>query len=462
MNGNDHDAAAEAVDVELIMQDVRQQILDSRLPDQVQLPRAHTSLPNEYYEQLYLAGLSQGRLGVELDVRASQTPVIGPLLDGLRRKVHELVVFYINRAAARQAEMDNHVLQALSILGQSASGGEAPIPFALGGAVGATQSSAAGTRSEWATPEDVRACYHLLLDREPDEYSWNYWSNLVKNHRMSRAYLVDAFLSGQEFKVLQQRRYEPQLVELPGFKMYVRLNDNFIGAAIARNKHYEPHVTRVLKQFLRRGHTFVDVGANIGYFSLLGAKIVGSGGRVIAFEPNGSNCDLIRRGVEVNGLEDVLELHQVAVAEAAQVLQFTAAGIDSNGRVVTPEEAAAEEVPLQSVEAVALDDVLRDCPRVDVIKMDVEGAEARVWQGMQAVIRRHKPPLVFEFSPTLLRMTSGVEPQAFLELVEAEYDLYIISPQGETAPRPDSIADIIANHAASGQTHLDILGRPRH
>ncbi|WP_374686518.1 FkbM family methyltransferase [Promineifilum sp.] len=426
------------------------------------MPRAQTSLPSEYYEQLYLAGLKQSRLGVELDVRASQTPLIGPLLDRLRLKVHELVVFYINRYAARQAEMDNHVLQALSILGQSASGGEAAVGAAFGGAVGAAQPNAVGARSEWATPEDVRACYHLLLDREPDEHSWNYWSNLVRNHGMSRAYLVDAFLNGQEFKALQRRRYEPQLVELPGFKMYVRLNDNFIGAGIARNKHYEPHVTRVLKQLLRRGHTFIDVGANIGYFSLWAAKIVAPGGRVIAFEPNGSNCDLIRRSLAENSLEDVVELHQAAVAEMAGVLQFTSVGIDSNGRVVTPEEAAAEQVPLQSVDAVTLDDALRDCPRIDVIKMDVEGAEARVWQGMQSVIHQHKPSLVFEFSPVLLNVTSGADPQTFLEMVQTEYDLYIISFQGETSPRPDSIADIIATHAASGQSHLDILGRPRH
>lgn len=454
MNRSDQDSpAAGAVDIETIMQGVRQQILERELPGQALLPQEATKLPPDYYEHLFRAGLSQGRLDIELEVTPSPTPIVGPLIDRLRAKFHALVVFYVNQFAAKQAEMNGHILRALSVLGQpedneiterAPSGGYPSTP-----------------PGESASLDDVRACFRLLLGREPDERGWNYWSTLVRDHHISRAYLVDSFLTGHEFKALQTERNNPVLVALPEFKMYARLNDNFIGAVIARDKQYEPHVTRVLKGLLSPGGTFVDVGANIGYFSLLSAALVGPAGRVIAFEPNAANCALLRDSAAANGFESRIDIHPVAVAEAQQRIAFATAGVDSNGRVINPAEADAEIAPLPMVEAVALDDALADCERVDAVKIDTEGAEARVWRGMQAVIRRHRPPLLFEFSPFLLRQTSEVDPAAFLEEVQAGYDLYVISPQGETADSPDAITDIIERQAASGLSHLDILARPR-
>lgn len=459
MNTNDDNGKAATLDTEHVMEGVRRQIAERGEAGQSQVLPLGASLPNEFYDHLYRAGLARAELGVKPAVIKSDVPLFGPLIDRLRTAAHDLVIFYVNRLADQQSVVDGHLLKALGALDQVAPG-EASNSLA---SAGLRNVAARNRGGDWATTEDVYACYRLLLDREPDEAGWDYWSSLVSNHYVSRSYLVDSFLSGHEFKALQVARNEPQLVEIPeyNFRMYVRLNDNFIGAVIAREKYYEPHVTRVLHSHLKRGSTFIDVGANIGYFSMLAAAAVGPEGRVESFEPNASNCDLIRRSVAANRFEGVVNLHPVAVAEAAQWLHFSTAGVDSNGRVVNLQEAAGEVVPLPSVEAVALDEALRECPRVDVIKMDVEGAEARVWQGMQAVIRRHKPVLVFEFSPTLLQRTSEIAPQAFLEAVRADYDLFVILPRGDTAAKPDSIDGIMAAHANSGLTHLDILARPR-
>lgn len=65
--------------------------------------------------------------------------------------------------------------------------------------------------------------------------------------------------------------------------------------------------------------------------------------------------------------------------------------------------------------------------------MDVEGAEPRVWSGMQAIVHRHRPTIVFEFSPILLNRTSEVDPAAFLKEIQDLYDLFIILPAGNTA-----------------------------
>lgn len=455
MESSEYDPAAPAaVDIENVMQDVRREILSRRLPGQVALPEPAAALPREYYEHLFRAGLAQSRLDVSVSVAPSRTPLVGPLIDRLRLKFHELIVYYMNLFVENQSKVNAHMLSALGMLGQPVSDAE------LAGERYAGGRAAGEAASQWATPDDVYACYRLLLDREPDENGWQYWSGLVTHQRLTRAYLVDSFVNGHEFKAQQAQRQTPVLVELPEFKMYVRLNDQFIGAAIARDKQYEPHVTRALRDNLGRGATFIDVGANIGYFALLAARIVGPAGRVVAFEPNPDNCDLLRASTAANEFSTIT-LHQNAVAEARQTIHFATAGIDSNGRVVNAAEAAAEVVALPTVEAVALDEALADVERIDVIKLDVEGAEARAWRGMQAILGRHKPVLIFEFSPVLLRVTSEVEPEAFLREVSEPYDLFIISPVGTTADKPDSVAEIIARQADSSQTHLDILARPR-
>lgn len=450
---NDPDAS---VDIENVMQEVRRQILQRRLPGQIDLPDKASTLPPEYYEHLFRAGLAQSRLDVDLLVTHSSAPLVGPLIDRLRAKIHELVVFYVNRFAENQARVNNHLLQALSVLGRPEGESRPDTPYKTG-----WSALPPGDGNEWATADDVYTCYRLLLGRQPDESGWDYWTSLVSNHYVTRAYLVDSFLNGHEFKAIHAQRNAPMLVELPDFKMYVRLNDNFIGAVIAREKRYEPHVTRVLTGLLSAGQTFVDVGANVGYFSLLAASRVGAAGRVIAFEPNPANCDLLRRSIAANEFEGVIALHSVAVAESRQTIHFSTAGVDSNGRVINPAEAAAEVVALPTVEAVALDEALDGVERVDVIKLDVEGAEARAWRGMQAVLARHRPTLLFEFSPTLLERTSEVDPAAFLEEVSRQYDLFIITPEGATADKPDPVARIPEQHAASGLTHLDLLARPR-
>ncbi|MEZ4538635.1 MAG: FkbM family methyltransferase [Chloroflexota bacterium] len=413
--------------------------------------------PLKYFEHLNRAAYLNNNLQVPITARSSPVPLVGPLIDRLRAKAHELVVYYVNQYATRQADVNLHLLLMAAALPQSTTGSAEP-PATLDPSRHLESGSSAENQ---VTMMDVEAGYRLLLDREMDEETWNYWQAHLKKHYITRGYLVDHFLTTPEFRAAQAARNAPRLVQLPDFQIYVRLNDNFIGATIERWKQYEPNVSRVVSGLLSPGATFIDVGANIGYFSLLGASRVGRTGKVFSFEPNPANCDLLRMSAAANGFEDVISVHTAAVAEQKGQLQFTTPGIDSNGRVVNPAEAERGTVDTWTVEAVTLDEVLADCRRVDVIKIDVEGAEARVWRGMQETIRRHKPVITFEFSPGLLRHTSEVDPAEFLREVQSVYDLYIILPTGETASAPDAIADIMKTHEDSGLSHLDILAKPR-
>ncbi|MBK7177786.1 MAG: hypothetical protein IPH82_11475 [Chloroflexi bacterium] len=110
------------VDIEAIMQEIRLKILTDqtvRLPDGEPLVAVGgKQLPPAFYEHLYHAGLAYNRVGVKMNVTKVNTPVIGPMAEWLRRKLHELVLYYVNQVAAQQVEVNYHLLRAVSILSQ--------------------------------------------------------------------------------------------------------------------------------------------------------------------------------------------------------------------------------------------------------------------------------------------------------------------------------------------------------
>jgi hypothetical protein len=106
------------VDIEVIMQDIRRQILERKLPGQAAVPLSGQKLPPAFYEHLYEASLVQSQLGVKIHVTKSAVPLIGGLIDRARAMFHQLVIFYINQVAEQQAEVNNHLLQALVVVSE--------------------------------------------------------------------------------------------------------------------------------------------------------------------------------------------------------------------------------------------------------------------------------------------------------------------------------------------------------
>lgn len=312
-----------------------------------------------------------------------------------------------------------------------------------------------------ATLDDVRYCYRLLLRREPDPQGWSYWQELLEKQPLTIDTLVGDFLNRPEFLRLQAEAARPVLIDLPDFKLYVRLNDRQIGAVIARDQAYEPHVTREIQHLLRPGHVFLDIGANVGYFTVMAGRLVGAGGHVIAFEPNLQNCDLIRRSLAANELTNVM-LHPYALAEARQKLGLAVGEASTRGRLMhkAPTQPPETETELLPVEAVVLDDYLGALPQLDLVKMDIEGAEPRALHGMTQLVRQHRPVIIADFSPYLIQETSQVAPDAFLEaLLALDYQIQVLPVEGEIMPvmNPDAI---MAYFAAGDAAHLDLVATP--
>ena len=313
-----------------------------------------------------------------------------------------------------------------------------------------------------ATEDDLYYCYRLLLGREPEKEAWDNFKKWSNAKQLPVAALVDEFLYSLEFRANRRNASKPVLVELDKFKIYVRRNDYFIGATIKTTRSYEPHVTTQVVSKLKEGDVFVDLGANIGYFTLMAAAIVGQKGHVHAFEPIKGNVELLAKSLEENAFQNVT-IYPIAVAEERTTFKLDLCGSASNSRVLDLSESSAVEDELEHiVEAYPLDEVLKECSRIDTIKMDIEGAEARAWMGMKEIVQRFEPEIIFEFSPNLLRPISHIEPTTFLtKIMKTDYELYAIDNESGQLVTMEMPEMVMERWKRSGLTHIDLLAKPK-
>ena len=159
---------------------------------------------------------------------------------------------------------------------------------------------------------------------------------------------------------------------------------------------YEPFETQLLKKITPKNGVVIDVGANIGYYTLYLSKLVGRGGKVYAFEPEPKNYRLLQKNLQLNDANNVV-LSKKAVAEksgkARLYLHDTAGG----------HSIAREFDSYIEIETVNLDDYLLD-KRVSLVKMDVEGAEPLVIKGMLRLLNESKNmKIIMEFFPKAMQ-----------------------------------------------------------
>ena len=181
---------------------------------------------------------------------------------------------------------------------------------------------------------------------------------------------------------------------------------------------YEPKTRELFTQLLGPGKTLVDVGANVGYFTVLGALLVGSGGRVIAFEPEPTNHGLLADNIRRNDLGQVLVRNQAVAAEPGELFLDVNPAESGWHRLATDNSPASHrKVP---VTVTTVDLVLSELGgAVDVVKIDVEGFEPAVVAGMtQTVAANPDISVILEFSPDQ-SLLSGLDPYAALDTLYA-------------------------------------------
>ncbi|HYT67006.1 MAG TPA: FkbM family methyltransferase [Vicinamibacterales bacterium] len=176
---------------------------------------------------------------------------------------------------------------------------------------------------------------------------------------------------------------------------------------------YEPPVTRVFQQQLHAGSAAVDAGANWGYFTLVAAAAVGDRGRVISLEPDPRQYEALTRNVALNGFAHVQSMQMAAAAGTGHMTLVGYADTDANRGITSIATSAGSQGNRRfDVPASSLDDLTGALPSIDIVKIDVEGAEDLVIAGMRdGLASRRYRSVLLELHPSLLQ-ARGVDPHS--------------------------------------------------
>ncbi len=250
-------------------------------------------------------------------------------------------------------------------------------------------------------------------------------------------------------------------VECLGHRLHVHAHDEGIARQILVKGIYEAAESRFFETWLRPGMGVLDVGANFGYFTVLAARAVGEKGAVHAFEPEPGNFALLEKNLKTNGYVDRAHAHNVALGDApGAALLFTDPanlGNPSLAKDNVPDAAGSVRVAI-----VTLDSMLDRLPKIDLLKMDVQGFEACVLAGARGLLERDRPTLLLEIWPKGLRR-AGDDPVAFLEgLVALGYAMHALGDDGKAAATI-AVHELVdaCDRRADGEEFQNVLFVPR-
>lgn len=268
---------------------------------------------------------------------------------------------------------------------------------------------------------------------------WLYWnSGLYRTGLHLRPPLQDMLylnpldhtLKGREIilKVLLKQGARYRVVRIDDLKFKLDLHDEVISQKLFLYREWERFESALFLRALRPGMTVLDVGAHIGYYALHAAKVVGRGGRVLAFEPVNQNFALLEANVRLNALGSVLEPVQAAVSDHAHTLTMQLSDLNSGDHRVYATTRGDDALFHQSqpraaqpVQAIVIDEFLsqQQIAQVDVIKMDVQGAEMQALNGMRATLRRNANIMLFFEYWQFGLQAAGTAPRAPLDFLES-------------------------------------------
>jgi FkbM family methyltransferase len=218
--------------------------------------------------------------------------------------------------------------------------------------------------------------------------------------------------------------------------------DQLMRPWIQEHGMWEPAESAALAAMIRPGHVVVEIGAHVGYLTLLMARATGSTGRLLAIEANPDNYALLAENVRRSGLDHVHTVHAAAWRSAGELTMGLSADNTGDHRVyVHPDVTGTVTVP-----SVRVDDLLEATQRIDVVKVDAQGVDHVALEGMRRTLARSRPVVLLEFWPDGIRQF-GDDPLETLHLYDdLEYDACVLEAPGLGGQaQPTEILDVAEN-----------------
>jgi FkbM family methyltransferase len=257
------------------------------------------------------------------------------------------------------------------------------------------------------TQDHVKWAYRLFLDREPEN------DTALSRRAPDTQTLRREFLQSAEFEAKNPgfATSIDKWVIVPtrlGFRIFIALNEFGISRPILLDE-YEPEAVVLFKSHIRLGDRVLDVGANIGFHSLLFAQLVGPTGQVVSFEPVKYLYDALNASIAENHFQDRCQPYHCAISDrAGRALIRHAPGTTNFGGGHLAERKQDDGHAYDEIETQTLSHFISN-DRCSFVKIDAEGAEAKILQGGVDLLQRDRPLVFVELFNAQLQRVSGVD-----------------------------------------------------
>jgi len=212
------------------------------------------------------------------------------------------------------------------------------------------------------------------------------------------------------------------------YKMRVKANEGGIHKSLREkpDKEREPELLYALRQEVKAGMTVMDLGANVGYVSLLLADLVGPTGKVYAIEPDPANFDLLEQNIKLNRYSKRFQTYQMGVSSYTENINFYVGKSSNLGGMVQTKNTRTEPI---IVEVMSLERFLKDKEYPQLIKMDIEGHEVEVLEGLRGLLDDpdFKCKIIMELHPNMYSEDHSLERQMRKLLNKGFRTKYVIS-----------------------------------
>ena len=247
------------------------------------------------------------------------------------------------------------------------------------------------------------------------------------------------------------------LVPVQEHRMYVDIGDmGDLTPSLVSRGVFDRQMTEVMKSIITPGMVCLDIGAMIGYFTLIMARLVGEKGKVFAFEPEPHNFDLLVKNIAINGYDNITVVPK-AISNKNGKTEFFLDRINlgSHSLVKPRQDTQTLEKDIIEVEAQTLDSLFRDYKgKIDFAKIDAGGAETAVLEGMEHIIKKNKDLMIItQFQPGPLA-AFGSSPEEFQNrLLQYGFKLYDIDEKNQLL-QPIDTASLLKKYPPGKTTNL--------
>ncbi|MDP2946932.1 MAG: FkbM family methyltransferase [Nanoarchaeota archaeon] len=207
----------------------------------------------------------------------------------------------------------------------------------------------------------------------------------------------------------------PKFVKTQGYKVFIDRRDFKVSSYLLEDRVYESLETDLVKSQINKGDIVIDIGANIGYYTLIFAGLVGENGKVFAFEPDPDNFALLNKNVKENKFENVVLINKAVSDKNGKTMLYLSENNKGDHRIYDSGEKRKSIV----VDVVYLDDFLKNHKdKINFVKIDIQGAEGNAIRGMVGLIKNNKKiKILTEFWPMGLN-NFYFDSKKFLEILE--------------------------------------------